>query len=172
MKSSLRRLNGRHHYLVNLPRNICVTNDHVYVPLVVSTPGSFRNSWLITGIVTRVTRRVSLVEQELPNIPEHLSSPPRISGIRSFVFCVVFCRSLFVLLYFFAWLLYCLSFFHSQILISPLVSLNSLNVWFMDYWKFSIFLQTVISNLSSYNNLNSMIVVRSNLIGKSILLFN
>ena len=28
-----------------------------------------------TGFVTIVTRRVSLVEQELPTLPEHLSSP-------------------------------------------------------------------------------------------------
>ncbi len=32
--------------------------------------------------VTRLTRRVSLVEQELLTIPKHLSSPPVFSGIR------------------------------------------------------------------------------------------
>jgi hypothetical protein len=31
---------------------------------------------IITGFVTRLTRRVSLVEQELLTLPEHLSSPP------------------------------------------------------------------------------------------------
>ena len=41
---------------------------------------TFRRSWLITGFVTRITRRVSLVEQELLTIPEHLSSPPVFSG--------------------------------------------------------------------------------------------
>ena len=128
MKSLLRRFNGRHHYIVNLPRNICVTNDHGYVPLVVNTPWSFRNSCLITWFVTRVTRRVSLVEQELPNLPEHLSSPPVFSGVRSLVFCLVFCRSLSILLFFFFWPLCYLSFFDSQILISLLVSLNSLNI--------------------------------------------
>jgi hypothetical protein len=50
-------------------RNICVTNDHGYVPLVVSIFRSFPHSWLITGFVTRLTRRVSLVEQELLTLP-------------------------------------------------------------------------------------------------------
>ena len=45
--------------------NICVTHDHAYVPLVVSTSRSFPHSRLITGFVTRLTRRVPLVEQEL-----------------------------------------------------------------------------------------------------------
>jgi hypothetical protein len=62
--------------------NSCVTNDHWYVPLVVNTSGPFPHSRLITGIVTRLTRRVSLVEQELPTFPEHMSSPTVFSGIR------------------------------------------------------------------------------------------
>jgi hypothetical protein len=62
--------------------NICVTNDHGYVPLVVNTSRSFPHSRLITGFVTRLTRRVPLVEQELPTLPEHLSSPPVFSGVR------------------------------------------------------------------------------------------
>jgi hypothetical protein len=32
--------------------------------------------------VTRLTRRVPLVEQELLTLPEHLSSPPVFSGVR------------------------------------------------------------------------------------------
>ena len=32
--------------------------------------------------VTRLTRRVPLVEQELLRLPEHLSSPPNLSGVR------------------------------------------------------------------------------------------
>jgi hypothetical protein len=62
--------------------NICVTNDHGYVPLVVNTSRSFPHSRLITGFVTRLTRRVPLVEQELPTLPEHMSSPPVFSGAR------------------------------------------------------------------------------------------
>ena len=43
---------------------------------------SFPHSRLITGLVTRLTRRVPLVEQELLTILEHLSSPPVFSGVR------------------------------------------------------------------------------------------
>jgi len=53
---------------------------------------------------------VSLVEQI--TLPEHLSSAPVYSGVRiarSFVFFVVFCRSLLVHLSFFFWPLYFLS---------------------------------------------------------------
>jgi hypothetical protein len=42
--------------------------------------------------------------------------------------CVMFCRSLFVLLSFFFWPLYCLFFFDLLILITPLVSSNSSNM--------------------------------------------
>jgi hypothetical protein len=48
-------------------------------------------------------RRVSLVEQELLTLMEHISSPPVFNGVRvdrSLVLCVVFCRSLFVILSF------------------------------------------------------------------------
>ena len=58
------------------------------------------HSWLVTGFVTRVTREVALLEQELSILPEHMSSPPAFSGIRvsrSLVLCAMFCRSLFVL---------------------------------------------------------------------------
>ena len=49
----------------------------------------------IGGFLTRVTRQISLVEQELPTLPEHLRSPPVFSGVRfarTFVFYVLFCR--------------------------------------------------------------------------------
>ena len=42
----------------------------------------FPHSWRITGFVTRLTRRVSLEEQELPTLTEHLSSLPVFSGVR------------------------------------------------------------------------------------------
>ena len=73
--------------------NICVTNDHGYVPLVVNTSRSCPRSWLITEFVTRLTRRVSLVEQERLTLPKHLSSPPvfsRVRVTRSLVLCVCF----------------------------------------------------------------------------------
>jgi hypothetical protein len=61
--------------------NICVTNDHGYVPLVLNTSRSFPHSWLITGFVTRLIRRVSLVKQELLTLPDHFCSPPIFNGI-------------------------------------------------------------------------------------------
>ena len=67
--------------------------DHGYVPLVVNTSRSFPHSRLITGFVTRLTRRVRLVKQELPTLPEHLISPPVFNGVRvtqSLVLCVCF----------------------------------------------------------------------------------
>ena len=45
--------------------------------------------------IYRVTWRVTLVEQELFTLPEHLSSPMVFNGVRaarSYVFCVVFLR--------------------------------------------------------------------------------
>jgi len=42
----------------------------------------FPHSSLITGFVIRVTRRVSLVEQELLTLSEHLSSSMIFSGVR------------------------------------------------------------------------------------------
>jgi hypothetical protein len=42
-----------------------------------------RNKWNeYTGFVTRLTRRESLMEQELPTLPEHLSSSPDFSRVR------------------------------------------------------------------------------------------
>jgi hypothetical protein len=50
-----------------------------------------------TRLVTRLTRRVSIVVQELPTLPEHLSSPPVFSGVRVtrylvlYTLCIVVC---------------------------------------------------------------------------------
>jgi hypothetical protein len=75
--------------------------------------------------VTRLTRRVPLVEKELLILPKHMSSPPVFSGVRvtrSLVLYVYFAdrRLSFVL-----FLLAILSFFGLWILITPLVSSNS-----------------------------------------------
>jgi hypothetical protein len=54
---------------------------------------SFPHSWLITGVVTRLTRRVPLVGQELLTPLEHLSSPPVFSRVRitrSLAICIWF----------------------------------------------------------------------------------
>ena len=76
------------------------------------------SSWHIIGFVTRVTRRVSLVEQELP---------PVFSGVhvtRSLVFCVVFCRSLFFLVSFIVMAIALSVLFRITVSDSPMVSLN------------------------------------------------
>ena len=90
------------------------------------------NELFITGFVTRLTRRVLLVGQELLTISEHMSSPPVFSGIRScysvFSFMCKFCRSLFVLLSYFFWPLCCLFFFDIRILITSLWYLQTLLV--------------------------------------------
>ena len=68
-------------------------NDHGYVPLVINTSRSFPHSWLTTGFVTRLSRRMPLVEQELLTLLENLSSSPVFSGVRvtrSLVLCVCF----------------------------------------------------------------------------------
>jgi hypothetical protein len=74
----------------------------------------------IMGFVTRLIRRVPLVEQELLTLPEHRGSCYSI-----FSFICMFCRSLFVLLCFFFWTLCCLLFFDILIMITPLVSSGS-----------------------------------------------
>ena len=107
--------------VINANISLIIINDHGYVQLVVNTPRSFPRSWLITGFVTRLTRRVPLVEQGLLTLPEHLSSLPVFCGVRitqSLVLYVFFCT------FYFGHCVY-LFFFDIRILITPLVSSNS-----------------------------------------------
>ena len=77
----------------------CVTNDHIYVLFVVIT---IQSVWYllffisfpvmlcqITGFVTRLTRWMSLVEQELLTRPEYLSLPRGFRVAQSVVFYLV-----------------------------------------------------------------------------------
>ena len=69
------------HYTRSCTLEIVFTNDHAYVPLVVNTSSSswsFPRSWLITGFVTRLTRQVSLVEQELLTKKGAFNSQPQV----------------------------------------------------------------------------------------------
>ena len=59
------------------------------------------------------------MEQELPTLPDHLSSPPVFSGVRVARSLVLYVC--FVLLYFFFWPVCCLFFFDIRILITPLI---------------------------------------------------
>ena len=115
-------------HLYFLPQPIFFTNDHGYVPFVVITIRSFPHSWIITWFVARVTRRVPHMGQELLTLTKHLSSPPifwgggRVCVARSLVFCVMFCRSLFIPLSFsFGHYMF---FFDLRLLINLLVSPN------------------------------------------------
>ena len=68
----------------------------------------------------RLTRRVPLVEKDMPTLPEHPSSPPVFSGVRvmrSLVLYVCFVDRCLPLC--------CLFFFDIRFLIAPLVSSNS-----------------------------------------------
>jgi len=60
---------------------LTVTIDHRYVPFVIIVIQSFPHSLLLAGFVTRVRRRVLLVEQEFMTIPEQLSSTPIFVGL-------------------------------------------------------------------------------------------
>ena len=56
--------------------------------------------FLLRKRYARVSWWVPLVEQDVPTPQEHLTSPSVFSGVRTartYVFCVMFCRSLFVL---------------------------------------------------------------------------
>jgi len=53
-----------------------------YAILVVNSSRSFPHSWLIIGFLTRLTRRMPLVEQELFTLQKLLSSPSVSCGVR------------------------------------------------------------------------------------------
>ena len=75
----------------------------------------FPHSRLIIEFVTRVTRRVPLMEQELSTLLEHPSSPSHIVGFVLLNLYVVFCRSLFVLSSFIFQSLYSFSIYASYL---------------------------------------------------------
>jgi len=78
---------------VNPWQHDLVSMKKKYHTVVVNTSWSFPHSWLISGFVTRLTRRVPLVEQELYTFRGHLSSHPVFSWVRvtrSLVLCVYF----------------------------------------------------------------------------------
>ena len=122
-------------------RNICVTNENGYVPFVVITIRFFPHSWLINGFVTRVTRRVPLVEQELCLLSRDTWHYPRdVSDVRvprSLIFCVVFCGSLFILKLSFFFLPLCFLFFDLRFHITSFVSSNFSwhFAWLKEIWS-------------------------------------
>jgi hypothetical protein len=142
LKSSLRKYYGRHHDLINRYR-ISITNEHRYIPPVVSNSlvlssfmtchqiCSYSNMMGVTSgartaypsgapeFAATVTWWVSLMEQELLTLPEHLNSPSVFIGVRvarSLVFCVAFSGSLLILLSF--------SFGHCAVYLQSLLDKN------------------------------------------------
>jgi hypothetical protein len=109
-----RQHNGQERSKTDLQNITHNTKDRVtQSPLLVeSTLWSFPYSWLTTGFVTRVTRRVPIVEHELLTLPEHMSSTLVVSGdcvtrswlsYFSFMFCFMI---LFILFSFWIYLKY------------------------------------------------------------------
>jgi hypothetical protein len=99
---------------------------------------SFPHSRFITGFVTRLTRWVPLVEQEMLTLPEHLSSHPVFSGVRVtrslvlYVCCVDRCLS------------FCtFSFGHCVV-----CSSSTYGFW-LPLW----YLQTLLNNLGKYTQI-------------------
>jgi hypothetical protein len=78
---------------------VFVSFDSGYVPFVVITIRFFPHSWRTTGFLTRVTRRVSRGQKELPTLSYSVFRDVRV--VQSFVLWIVFYRSLFVLLSFY-----------------------------------------------------------------------
>jgi hypothetical protein len=82
----------------------------INVPFILIVIESFPHSYYITGYVTRGTRKMPLVKQELLTLPEHLRSPQFVVwfvllNLEFSVYCFVdHCLSF--------WSLYCLSFGH------------------------------------------------------------
>ena len=102
---------------------------------------------------TRIIRRVLYVKQELLTLPQHQWMLPVLIGFVFLIFgflCVV-CRSLFVLLSFFFWPLYCLSFFNLRLLMTPLVSFGHCIVYLSSthgfWWPLWYLLAIVLSVL-------------------------
>ena len=102
--------------------------------------------WLITRFVTRLTRQVPLVEQELLTLPENLTYSPIFSGVRvtlSLSFMCKFCRSLFVLLSFFCQ-------------INCVVCHSLIYGFWLPLW----YLQTLLNDLSIIWNITSISITK------------
>ena len=127
--------------------NTMLVTCYLYLFVYTGVQCDFHIRWC--SCHSTVTRRMSLVEQELPTLPEHPSSSPVLSGIHvalSLVFFVMFCKSLFVV---FVWPLYELSYaFWLPLLVSLHFSsymLKFISDWCFIEWCF-MFSHRVVSN--------------------------
>ena len=101
-----------------------VTNDHGCIPHVVRLPvlSSLMTYYRVCckSNTTSVTSRAGTYYPS--GAPEFTPGFLGVRVARFLVFCVVFCRSSLVILSFFFWPLFCLSFLDLPILITPLES--------------------------------------------------
>ena len=91
--------------------------------------------------IFRITWQVTLVEQEVFTLQEHIGSPTVFKGVRaawSYVFCVVFCRSLVLLCTF--------SLYHSIICLS-------FNEFWFHMWDFQTFFCRICISEFVFNNI-------------------
>ena len=106
-------------------------------PILIRSKMHFAKIACSTDIIS-VPNYVQHLNQELLTLPHYLGSPPVFTGagaVRSLVFYVVFCRSLFI---FFVWPLCCLFFYHLRLLIASLVSSNFFsNIFSIRFWNSS-----------------------------------
>jgi hypothetical protein len=67
------------------------------VRVIITFPSLFPLSWLVNWLLTRVTRPVALVEQELPTLPHLMCLPPSFGGILV-AYSLVICGVLSIIL--------------------------------------------------------------------------
>jgi hypothetical protein len=91
----------------------------------------------VTIYKARVTSRVPLMEQERLKLPKNLSSYPVCNGFvfaQSLVLCVVFCRSLFIILSFY---------FSPLYIVCSSVCSFWLRLWYLQKFTYRLKLQTI-----------------------------
>jgi len=121
LKSSLRKIYGRHHDVVDRygykrPR-ICFI-CHKHFPVL----SSFMTHHRVCNYINTTGATNGAATAYISGTPEFSLVFSGVRVTRSLILCVMFCRSLFALLYFFFWPLCCLFFFDLQILITHLLS--------------------------------------------------
>ena len=122
--------------------NLCkyVLMPPCFAHTMLNTSRSFPHSWHINGFVTRLTWRMSLVEQELLTLPEHLSSPPVFSRVLKLYICVCFVDR-------------CLSFFRLAIVLSVLRFTD----FYYPFGIFKLFWRQIISRSRHSNRIRSLL---------------
>ena len=115
-------------------------------------------------------QRVLPVEQERLTLSDHSSSHPYFSwvrGARSFVFCVVVCRSVFALLSSYIWPLHCLSIFDLPLLITPLISSNFSYILAISLYGYYVHIAIIIF----YTNIIPLLMVSLGICLKAYFIF-